>query len=278
MLARSTDDRILPLTRIVAGAVVPVLILAFLILYFTPERSGERFAWSIQPGMTAMFMGAGYLGGAWLFVHAATGRRWHRVAPGFLPVTAFTAAMLAATVLHWDRFDPGHFPFVLWLALYVITPFLIPLLWLLNRGAEPGTPEAGDVVVPRFAGLGLLILGLLLLTFAAAGFASPGWMIGIWPWALTPLTARVLSGWFALLGVGGIVIGRESRWSSWRTGLQSIGLWQLLVLAAAVVRSGDFPAGLANWYLASVAAVVAGMLILYVAMERRRTRQPVRAS
>jgi len=61
-----TDDRILPITRIVAVIVVPFLWLAFLILFFTPDLSGERFAWAIKPHMTAMYLGAGYLGGSWL--------------------------------------------------------------------------------------------------------------------------------------------------------------------------------------------------------------------
>ena len=38
---------------------------------------------AIQPNMTAMFMGAGYIGGSWLFLNAVFGRRWHRVAPGY---------------------------------------------------------------------------------------------------------------------------------------------------------------------------------------------------
>ena len=74
------DDRILPATRLTAALVVPVLILAFLILYFFPETSGERFAWQIKPDMTAAFMGAGYLGGSWLFLHAVFGRRRHLAA------------------------------------------------------------------------------------------------------------------------------------------------------------------------------------------------------
>ena len=79
MLKESDKDQIRPFTRIVATIVVPFLALAFLILYFFPEQSGEHFAWAINPPLTAMFMGAGYIGGAWLFVNAILGKRWHRV-------------------------------------------------------------------------------------------------------------------------------------------------------------------------------------------------------
>ncbi len=104
------DDRIFPSTRVISAVVVPFLVLAFLILYLTPEQSGERFAWEIKPSMTAAFMGAGYLGGSWLFISTVFGRRWHRVAAGFLPVTTFTIFMLLATIVHWDRFDSRPYP------------------------------------------------------------------------------------------------------------------------------------------------------------------------
>lgn len=270
MLKESHKDQIRPFTRIVATIVVPFLALAFLILYFFPEQSGERFAWAINPPMTAMFMGAGYIGGAWLFINAILGKRWHRVAPGFWPVTTFTVAMLLATILHWEIFDLSHFPFILWLGLYVVTPVLVPLVWLLNRSADPGTPEEDDVTVPKVARWGLLALGMVLLLFAIGGFINAAWLIAIWPWTLSPLTAHIMSGWFALLGVGGIVISRDGRWSAWKVGLQSIGVWHLLVVVAAFVRSADFTNGLLNWYLVSVILVLVGMVALYILMEGKR--------
>lgn len=273
MPAKTQEDQIRPFTRIVAAIVVPFLILAFLILYFFPQLSGERFAWPIQPPMTAMYMGAGYIGGAWLFVRAIFGKHWHRVAPGFLPVTTFASAMLLATIIHWDVFDPGHFPFVLWMALYLVTPFLVPLVWWLNRPADPGTPEEGDMLVPAVARWSLRGLGVILLGFALAGFIRPVWLIELWPWSLSPLTARIISGWLGLMGVGGVVIAADARWSSWKVGLQSIGMWHLLVVAAAFFRRTDFTGGLVNWYLMSVFIVLVGMLFLYLMMEgRRRSR------
>lgn len=43
------SDRTYLLTRAVAAIVVPVLLLAFVILYLNPDSSGERFAWAIRP-------------------------------------------------------------------------------------------------------------------------------------------------------------------------------------------------------------------------------------
>lgn len=270
MFEIADEDQIRPFTRIVAAIIIPFLVLAFLILYFFPQQSGERFAWAIQPSMTAMYMGAGYIGGAWLFIRALFGKRWHRVAPGFLPVTTFASAMLLATIFHWDVFEPSHFPFILWMGLYVVTPFLVPLVWWLNRPADPGTPEESDVVVPRWARWSLRGLGVILLGFALVGFVRPNFLIEIWTWTLSPLTARIMSGWLGLMGVGGIVISADTRWSAWKVGLQSIGSWHLLVVVAAFLRRGDFLNGLGNWYLASVIVVLVGMFLLYLIMESRR--------
>lgn len=269
-MSERKDDRIFRSTRLVSTVIVPVLFLAFIILYLTPQTSGQRFAWEINPSMTAVYMGAGYLGGAWLFGSVIIGRRWHPVAAGFLPVTAFTISMLLATGLHWDRFDIRHFPFTLWLTLYVVTPFLVPFLWWRNRITDPGTPETDDVVVPAIARWSLRLLGIVLLLTALVGMVNPAWLVSFWVWPLTPLTARILGGWFALLGMGGIVIANDSRWSSWKVGLQSIGLWHLLVVIGAILHPADFPGGLLNWYLVSVVIVLIGMVGLYLPMERRR--------
>ncbi|MDT8305114.1 MAG: hypothetical protein RRC07_04205 [Anaerolineae bacterium] len=269
----ASTDRILPLTRAVAAAVIPFLWLAFVILFFLPEETGRRFAWEINPPLQAMYMGAGYLGGSLLFLHTVLGRRWHRVAPGFPAITAFTISMLLLTVMHWERFDLGHLGFQLWLILYIVTPFLVPWLWWGNRAADPGTAGPGDVLVPRPVRLALGLLGGGLLLYALITFAVPEAAVRVWPWTLTPLAARVLSGWMALLGVGGVVISREPRWSGWRVGLQAIGLWHALFLIAAVLRREDFTGGqLLNWYVLSVVTVLVGMVWLYLTMERRQAR------
>ncbi len=263
-----TSDRIYPLTRLVAGIVVPVLVLAFVILYLFPDQSGERFAWAIKPPVMAMFIGAGYLGGAYLFLRVALGSPWHRVAPGFLPVTAFTASMLLATVLHWDRFDLNHFPFQLWLILYVVTPILIPALWLWNRRESGVASVEDDRVVPAVARGAMMLSGTGFALFALIGLVSPSTLVDIWVWSLTPLTARLLGGWFALLGVGGLTIGRESRWSAWNIGMVSIGSWHALVLLAAILRPADFYGGALNWYTILVALALVGMAGLALYMHR----------
>ena len=131
-------------------------------------------------------------------------------------MAVFTVVMLAATLLHWDTFDPGHWPFLVWLAIYITTPIIVPLVWWRNRRSDPKTPEPGDVLLSANAGRFMLGAGIAMSLVAALLFFSPTTAISAWPWPLTPLPARVLAGWLALLGTGALTMSRERRWSGWR--------------------------------------------------------------
>ena len=266
------DDRILLQTRLVLIVVVPFLLLAFLILYFFPDLSGERFAWAIKPHMTALFMGSGYLGGAYMFIFAIFGKRWHRIKAAFPPVTTFTVAMLLATVIHWDRFDLSHFPFQLWLFLYIVTPFIVPYLWIKNRVTDPGTPEPDDLTVPILAKWAFMAFGVMGIGMAIFMFISPQSIIAIWPWTLSPLTARILGGWFGLLGVGGLYASQDSRWSAWRVPLQSITFWGILILLGAFMNPTDFTNGLWNPFTIGTMVVIVVLAVFHAGMEIRRKR------
>lgn len=266
------DDRILLQTRLVLIVVVPFLLLAFLILYIFPDLSGERFVWEIKPHMTALFIGSGYLGGAYMFIFALFGKRWHRIKAAFPPVTTFTIAMLLATFLHWDRFDINHFPFQLWLVLYIITPIIVPYLWLKNRVTDPGTPEPDDLTVPALAKWAFTGFGAVGIGMALFMFISPQSMIPVWPWTLSPLTARIMGGWFGLLGVGGFYAGQDSRWSAWRMPLQSITFWGILILIGAIMNPQDFTNGLWNPFTIGTAIVLVTLLAFQVGMELQRKK------
>jgi len=267
------DDKIFPITRVVAAAVIPFLWLAFLILCFLPDQTGERFAWTIKPHMTSFYLGVGYLGGSWVFLNATFSKtRWHHVQGGFLPITVFTWFMLASTVLHWDRFSHGKLGFILWVILYAVTPVLVPALWFYNKRTDSGEAEEADIIQNMVVVWIARGVGTASLLTALAGFLSPDFLIGIWPWALTPLTARVMSGWIALLGVGAFTMSADRRWSAWRIPLQSIFIWHALLLAGFVINAADFTNGIVNWYTISIVFMVAVILVYYVMMERLRQK------
>jgi hypothetical protein len=264
------NDQILPFTRIVAVLVIPFLWLAFVILFFFPDTTGERFAWLIRPNMTSLYIGAGYLGGSWLFVNMLIQKRWHRVKGGFPAITAFTWFMLVATFLHWERFSHGTLGFTLWLILYIVTPFLVPFVWLKNRIMDTNQPEESDVLVAPVILWIMRLIGTFALVSVIVGFFSPETLIRFWPWALTPLTARIMCGWIALLGVGSFAMSADPRWTAWRVPLESILIWHVLVFVAMFMNPADFTMSVVNWYTVSIFVMVAGILVFYPLMERKR--------
>jgi hypothetical protein len=267
-------DIFLPVTRIVAVLVVPFLWLAFLILFFFPDTTGESFAWAIKPQMTSRYIGAGYMGGSWLFLNVILGKRWHRVQGGFLAITTFTIFMLISTFLHWDRFSHGEPGFYAWLILYIVTPFLVPALWFYNRKTDSGELEESDLRIPSLVLWIPRLFGAAGLIFVLIGFFNPDIVINIWPWALTPLTARIMTGWLSLLCVGAFSMAADPRWSAWRVPLESMIIWHVLVLIAIVISASDFASGLLSGYPLTIFTAVVGVLMYYAYMEIQRRKNP----
>jgi hypothetical protein len=232
------DDRVLPQTRLLGTVIVPFLAVAFALLYFFPDDTRHWFAWNVQPTITPLIMGAGYIAGAYFFVRVALETRWHRIQVGFLPVTAFTLFMAIGTFNHLDRFATAHVAFWIWVGLYVTTPILVPLAWWRNRATDPGTPEPGEPPLPGFVRPLLLAVGAVQSAVALVLLLSPSTMIEHWPWHLTPLTAQTLGGWFALPGVTALMMGLDGRWTAIRITLESqlIGLALILL---GTIRAWD---------------------------------------
>jgi len=262
------DDRIFLVTRIVLAAVILVLLFAFTALYINPQTTKTNFAWEIKPEITAVFMGAGYISGAYMFVFAVFGKKFHTVKNSILPVSAFAATMLLVTLLHYDRFSHGSLPFSLWLGIYIVTPFLVPWLWFNNRRTDPITPEANEKIVPQYIRWAFGLIGLGMLIYWTVNFIDPPLLIAVWPWKLTPLTARVMCAWGLLVSVGGLVLFREQRWSAWRYNIQSIALWQALMVIGSILHRQDFNnASLLNGYFIIILVVLVFLFILYAWME-----------
>ena len=232
------DDRILSLTRAVVVVVIAILTLVWVVLFLLPAQTDHRFAWTIEPTMTAMLMGAGYGSALYFFIRVLTGRRWHEVGLGFLPVTVFTWMMLGATFLHWDRFHHGSVPFLMWFWIYLVTPVLVPVMWLVNRRRDPGLPEEHDAAFPSGFRLAMTVAGAVLLAIAAWMYLVPSSAIDAWPWLLTPLTARAVAAFVALPGVAWLAIASDVRWSSAKVVLATVAIG-LFLLTLAVARAWD---------------------------------------
>jgi len=228
------DDRILPFTRAVAAAVIAILVLAFVVLYLLPGDTDRRFAWTIHPSMTAMVMGAGYGSALYFFVRVLTERRWHRVALGFIPTTVFTWMMLGTTILQWPDFRHGSMPFLLWVWVYLLTPILVPLVWIVNRRHDPRDVEPDERPFDPRLRVAMIAGGAVLVAIAAWMYLWPSAAVAVWPWGLRVLTARTIAAFIALPGVAWLAIAADGRWSASRVVLQTVAIGLVLLLVAVV--------------------------------------------
>jgi hypothetical protein len=236
-----------------------------------PDRTTEFFAWTIRPEMTPVVMGAGYGAGVYFFYRVSVATEWHTVAAVFPGIATFTWLMAAATVLHWEKFNHAHHTFVLWVVLYAATPLVVPAVWAHNGRTDTGHTGPDDVAVPRAVRVGGGALGVVATASALALFAVPGPLIEAWPWTLSPLTARVLAGWFALFGVVNAVVVRDPRWSAARILVRSQVLGFGLVLVGVARVSGNFdPSNLLTYgVVGGMALYLAAAVVLSVRMDAR---------
>jgi hypothetical protein len=262
------DDRVLTTTRVVSAVIIPFLVLAFVVLDGWPRDTARLFAWPIKPPLTAMLLGSVYLGGAYFFARAVRATRWHTIKGGFPPVATFATLMGIATILHWEKFTHSHVAFWLWAGLYFTTPFLIAGVWIVNRRFEDRTAD-DEVLVPEPMARVIGAIGVLAAAMSAFLFLFPQGAIDVWPWALTPLTARVMGAIFAL-GLAAVGAFTERRWSAYRLLVQVEMVMLTLILVSGIRGAADWdPSNVLTWlFAAGFAGVLAASVVLYLRMER----------
>jgi hypothetical protein len=269
----SSHDQIEKETRWLGFLILPFLIVASALLYIWPDQTDKLFAWTIQPPMTALLMGSGYLGGVYFFARVARAKQWHHVAAGFLPVATFATLMGVATALHWDRFNHAHISFYAWAALYATTPFIVFGVWFRNRLADPGIAGPHDRTVPALVRWGMGISGAVILLIGLLLFLLPELMIPLWPWKLSALTARVVGGFFTLPGVGWLVLAGDPRWSAAKVFLESQFLGIVLILIGVARAWDNFDAGnvATPIFIGGMSLLALAILGFYLAMEFANT-------
>jgi hypothetical protein len=257
---------------VLAVGIIPFLVAGFVLLYLLPGQSRELFAWPIAPTMTAMLLASAYAGGVWFFVGVVRTQQWHTVAGGFPPVVLFAGLLGVATFLHWDRFTHGHVAFWVWTTLYVVAPFLVAAVWVRNRRTAPPPDPAEPRLGPWTRRL-FVAAGVVAVSLGAVLYLVPDLVSLVWPWAITPLTGRVV-GAVLCLGVAAFAVVPDDRCSS-VVRLVEVAVVMAAFAALAILRARDqivWSRPLAWALVAGVAAILVGGTGLLV---RMRTRLPV---
>lgn len=260
-------------TRLLLGVFVALTALATNQLFVLAEHTDAWFAWTIKPALTAAWLGGGYGAGCLLVVLALRTHAWAHARVPVVTVVVFTVLTLVATLLHADRFHFGAQGLVargaawFWLAVYVVVPVALTLLAVRQERAPGADPER-RAPLQRWLAWVLTLQGAVLLGVGTALFVRPATAGTVWPWPLTPLTARVVAAWLVAFGVAAVLALRERDVERLEIGAiawTAFGVLQVLALArfGGEVRWGSAaatgylvflltiaPTGAAGWWAA----------------------------
>jgi hypothetical protein len=238
-------------------------------LYYGAEQTDVYFAWTINPPLTAAFLGAGYWSVFLSSLLALRESYWVRVR-GTIPTAVIaTGLLLVATLLHLDRFHTDSPVFITWFAawawivVYVVAPPLVLLLiWQQLRILGATSPR--QYPLPSTVRTVLLIISTMTIAPAIVFVIAPEVINPIWPWMLTPLTGRAVGAWLAAVGSTTAVMWWENDFARLR--LTALAVWifgalQLLAMArfASTVDWGNLLA----WVLVIlwIAMIAVGLYI-----------------
>lgn len=206
----ASPEPVKPLNRGMRRLLYVAAVLVFLAgvqLFVFPERTERYFAWTIQPHLTAVFLGASYWSSVAFEVVAARQRRWTDARIAVPTVFVFTVLTLVVTLVHIENFHLGEeFEAATravtwtWIAIYSAVPVLMAVLIVVQRrrsGGEP--PRAVSAPSPLVWLVGAQ--AVLLLVVGAALLIAPTDVEPVWPWELSALTGRAVGAWVFSLGV-----------------------------------------------------------------------------
>jgi hypothetical protein len=194
-------------------------------------RTDDLFAWTIQPPLTAAFMGAGYWATVALVVLAARAPTWEHARIAFPSTIVFAVLVLGATALHFDRFHQGRPITWAWIVIYVLVPALLAFFGLRETRRSREEP-ARDTPMPGWATVLLGGQAAVMVPLGAALFAAPQTFDIVWPWSVSPLTGRVVGAWLIGLGLGAAHSALERDWRRARPAAATAVLFGALELVA----------------------------------------------
>lgn len=247
-------------------------------LFVGATETDRFFSWTIDPPLTASFLGAAYWAAMVLLAWAAGQRSWARARTALPAVFTIAVLLLIATAIHLDRFHHDLFG-RFWEAVYVVVvPLLVYLTWSQVRRSGPAGD--GDRPLPGWLRAVLCVQALVMLALGAALFVAPIGASSLWPWPLTPLTGRAVGAFLVGFGAAAAVAVVENELGRLYGAALAYATLGALELAAAAFHGEDFtaPAMGVAVYVAACASVLA--VGLYGAVRSRGSagRLPDRGS
>ena len=217
-------------------------LVAGFLLFPLAEETDRFFSWTIQPPLTAAFMGAAYWAAFVLIGWAARSATWELARPALVPVTTIAVLLLVATLVHLDKFDLDSIFGWFWLVVYCsVPPALAVLVWAQAR--RPAGPAPQGRPIPAALRAALLLQAVVMGGLGVVMYVEPSTAGDLWPWALTPLTARAVSAFLIGFAAAAAYAAWDNRLVPFAGAAYAYAALGALELLAAAVFSGDFDGG-----------------------------------
>ena len=233
------------------GIIQCFLALFFVLWFLILPATAIYFAWPVKPGLSAMFMGAGFMLRSYFGYHLWREREWYKLRWSMAGDFVFLGVLFVTTWWHidemnWHRTDVSTglriFSLVIahvWILAYTFEPLTVHLL-------RPRVPEANAPVPPELSeGPVLPVLKNTLVAFIFIGtgvgallFFNPEFANQRWPWELNPFDARIMAAWPAATAAWAFTMHEMKDWAEAKIGVRAI---LLFVLALFVIWIFTYP-------------------------------------
>lgn len=169
-------------------------------LYVFAASTARYFAWTVNPAITAAFMGSGFLTAGVLELKSAREHAWPNARPGVLAVLTFTVITLIVTLYHIDRFHTGQPQAWIWIVVYVAFPPALAIAFARQLRAAAADPERTTTLPAALKAL-IAAQAIFMLVTGVALLLVPLSIAPHWPWTLSALTGRAIGAWLVGLGL-----------------------------------------------------------------------------
>jgi hypothetical protein len=265
--------QVVPAMRAVFTIGSVLVTIAGIQLYFMTDRTDRFFAWTIDSGLSATFLGAFYFMALAVAMRSRRMPVWAEARVGVYGVMLFVTLMLTTTLVHLDKFHltegdtAAKVAAWAWLFVYVFATVGIAIALVLQHRAPGGDP-ARTALLPTWYRAILVVQAVTIFVVGILLFVAPA-SASWWPWELTPLAARAMASW--MLGLA-VVIGTailENDWRRINVATPAYALVAILLSIAMLRYSDELQGGASTICYALAVAVAAFTGIVGTAMGSR---------
>jgi len=222
----------------------------------------DWFTWDFVSPLSAMTMGAGYLGGLAMLAAAIRLRRWVDVRVAYVSTLLLMVLLLAVTVRYRGRTHLGGGDIVAfgyawgWLLVHVAA-VVVGVILLAGQLRAPGRPSRRAEPRVWFTVLPVAVVAVIGGGIGLLALLFPLRLAEHWPWSVSELDVSALGGWALVFGVGSALAIREGDPDRQRAGAISYLVAGLAAVIAMLRYAGevDWSSAYAWMYLLAMIAL-----------------------